>query len=269
MPWSMNSPSPTSAAGWISMPVTVRAVAAIARGASGTPASSSAWATRWASSAWTPGQRARISSEETPRAAGSRSWAAATSWRSSRATRATVRIPIMGYSVAQAATPASATAGSGGLDAPDAPATALLHQEDRRHVAVRFLDRGGGVGSVRNVDVLHGDLGPGREELLLDLLGAASAVCRLRDGVGQLRREDLGADALSVTRATCGLDVRHHLLHGGVVDRLARGVARRLRPAARAAAAAGECRERGHAGHGQEPARAFRSVPHVVPSGLF
>src|SRR3954463_10608666 len=101
MPWSMNRPSPTSAAGWISMPVTVRAVAAIARGAIGTPASSSAWATRWASSACTPGHSARISSEETPRAAGSRSWAAATSRRSSRATRATVRIPIMGYSVAQ------------------------------------------------------------------------------------------------------------------------------------------------------------------------
>src|SRR4051794_2763967 len=123
MPWSMNSPSPTSAAGWISMPVTVRAVAAIARGASGTPASSSAWATRWASRAWTPGHRARISSEETPRAAGSRSWAAATSRRSSRATRATVRIPIMRYSVAQGET------GRASMPAPPVP-YALLRRLD-------------------------------------------------------------------------------------------------------------------------------------------
>ena len=58
----MNSPSPTSAHGWISIPVIVRAAAAIVRGATGTPASLSACATRWASSACTPGQLARISS---------------------------------------------------------------------------------------------------------------------------------------------------------------------------------------------------------------
>ena len=93
----MNSPSPTSAHGWISIPVSVRAAAAIVRGATGTPASLSACATRWASSACTPGQVARISSPVTPRAAGSRSWAAAMSRRSSPSTRAAVRIPIMSY----------------------------------------------------------------------------------------------------------------------------------------------------------------------------
>ena len=66
-------------------PVSARWRRRCARGASGTPASCSACATRWASSAWTPGQAARISSDETPRAAGSRSCAAATSRRSSRA----------------------------------------------------------------------------------------------------------------------------------------------------------------------------------------
>ena len=64
--------------------------AAIRRGSSGTPASCSAWATRWASSACTPGQASRISSDPTPRAAGSRLRAAATSRRISATTRASV-----------------------------------------------------------------------------------------------------------------------------------------------------------------------------------
>ena len=48
---------------------------------------SSAWATRWASSACTPAQLLRISKVETPCAAGSRSRAAATSARTSETTR--------------------------------------------------------------------------------------------------------------------------------------------------------------------------------------
>src|SRR4051794_4810859 len=75
----MNSPAPIVADGWISTPVTERTTAAIVRGTTGTPASCSAWATRWASSAWTPGHAARISPGPTPRAAGSRSRAARTS----------------------------------------------------------------------------------------------------------------------------------------------------------------------------------------------
>ena len=73
IPWSMKKPVADRARpGWISIPVIDRAIAAITRGSSGTPAPYSACATRWASSAWTPGQVARISSEPTPRAAGSR-----------------------------------------------------------------------------------------------------------------------------------------------------------------------------------------------------
>ncbi len=88
MPWSMKKPSPIFAAGWISMPVTARLTAAMTRGRNGTPRLCSACATRWASSAWTPGQVARISSVPTPRAAGSRLRAAATSRRISAAVRA-------------------------------------------------------------------------------------------------------------------------------------------------------------------------------------
>ena len=58
----MKSPSPICAAGWISMPVSARVNIEIGRGTNGTPASCSAWATRWPSSAWMPGQVARISS---------------------------------------------------------------------------------------------------------------------------------------------------------------------------------------------------------------
>ena len=70
--------------------VIARVASAIARGTSGTRPACSACATRWASSAWTPGQLSRISSDETPRAAGSRSRAAATSQRISRTTPAKV-----------------------------------------------------------------------------------------------------------------------------------------------------------------------------------
>src|SRR3954470_12232349 len=67
----------------------------MARGATGMPMSCSAWATRWASTACTPGHAISTSAEDTPRAAGSRSWAAATSWRTSRATRRRVPRPSM------------------------------------------------------------------------------------------------------------------------------------------------------------------------------
>src|SRR3954468_12378464 len=91
----MNRPMPTWAAGWISMPVAARMKVAIARGASGTPAPCMACARRCASSAWTPGHAARISTGPTPRAAGSRSRAAVTSRVTSLTTRATVPRPNM------------------------------------------------------------------------------------------------------------------------------------------------------------------------------
>jgi hypothetical protein len=65
----------------------------MARGTTGRPTSSSAWATRWLSSACTPGHVARISAVVTPRAAGSRSRTARTSRVISRATRTTVPTP--------------------------------------------------------------------------------------------------------------------------------------------------------------------------------
>ena len=68
------------------MPVVVRAIRASARAGNFSPAACSAWATRCASSACTPGQTTRISVVDTPRAAGSRSRATATSWRTSRTT---------------------------------------------------------------------------------------------------------------------------------------------------------------------------------------
>src|SRR4051812_23344870 len=89
----MKSPLPISAAGWISTPVTARLTAASAPGSTGTPAPRSACATRCARSACTPGHSTRTSSEETPRAAGSRWWTAATSRRISAATRPTVLSP--------------------------------------------------------------------------------------------------------------------------------------------------------------------------------
>ena len=68
----MNRPGPITAAGWISIPVSDRASVAIRRGSSGTPAFSSRLATRWASSACTPGHASRISAVPTSAAAGSR-----------------------------------------------------------------------------------------------------------------------------------------------------------------------------------------------------
>src|SRR4051812_9233605 len=97
MPWSMNSPRPIRAAGWISTPVIVRVRYAIARGSRGTPARARAWAMRCASSAWTPGQAARIPGAATPVAAGSRSWAARTSRRTSLTTSRTVEMPVMSH----------------------------------------------------------------------------------------------------------------------------------------------------------------------------
>src|SRR3954454_10182497 len=89
----MNSPAPIVAAGWISTPVAARITVAMVRGTIGTPAPWSAWASRWASSACTPGHDARISAGPTPRAAGSRSRAAATSRVTSLTTRAAVPSP--------------------------------------------------------------------------------------------------------------------------------------------------------------------------------
>src|SRR6476620_7570720 len=70
-----------------------RLVYEIAIGAPGTPASWSACATRWARIAWTPAQFMRISAVPTPRAAGSRSRAEATSARISPRTRVIVPKP--------------------------------------------------------------------------------------------------------------------------------------------------------------------------------
>src|SRR6478672_9529144 len=70
-----------------------RLVYEIAIGAPGTPASWSACATRWARIAWTPAQFIRISAVPTPRAAGSRSRAEATSARISPRTRFIVPKP--------------------------------------------------------------------------------------------------------------------------------------------------------------------------------
>ena len=53
-PWSMNSPRPMRAAGWISTPVTTFMRLASMPGSSGTRASCRACETRCASSAWTP-----------------------------------------------------------------------------------------------------------------------------------------------------------------------------------------------------------------------
>src|SRR4029453_16631970 len=99
----MNSPSAIVAAGWISIPVSDRETYASTRGTTGTLASSSAWATRWESSACTPGQAASTSAAETPLAAGSRSYAARTSRRSSPATRRRVPIPNTPYSLRRCA----------------------------------------------------------------------------------------------------------------------------------------------------------------------
>ena len=79
--------APIFAAGWISIPVSARVAVASTRGATGTRASCRRWATRWLSSACTPGQAARISAGPTSRAAGSRSRAAPTSRRTSVMTR--------------------------------------------------------------------------------------------------------------------------------------------------------------------------------------
>src|SRR4051794_26551610 len=98
-PWSMNSPAPIVAAGWISIPVAARVTVAMVRGTTGTPAPCSAWASRCASSACTPGHEARISTGPTPRAAGSRSRAAATSRVTSLTTRAAVPSPNIGKSL--------------------------------------------------------------------------------------------------------------------------------------------------------------------------
>jgi hypothetical protein len=70
MPWSMNSPSPIVAPGWISMPVNSRLKLEITRGTTGTFRLCSAFARRCSSRAWKPGYASTTSS--VPLAAGSR-----------------------------------------------------------------------------------------------------------------------------------------------------------------------------------------------------
>src|SRR3954452_13946425 len=131
----MNRPSPISAAGWISMPVTARLAHASVPGTSGTPARATTGATRWRGSACTPGHSASTSVEPTPRAEGSRACTAATSRRTSPTTRARVRRPSIGRK--------------------GRPCSAALRrcEERRRHVALA------GVGQDRD-DPLAGALRP-------------------------------------------------------------------------------------------------------------
>src|SRR3954452_12374739 len=124
-PWSMNSPMPIRAAGWISMPVVARTTVAIARGASGMPAPCSAWAMRWASSACTPGHVARISAGPTPRAAGSRSRAAVTSRVTSLTTRAAVPRPNIDRSLRSEERRRDVPLARVGQDGDDPPAARL------------------------------------------------------------------------------------------------------------------------------------------------
>src|SRR5450759_575830 len=69
----MNKPSPISAAGWISMPVTWRAAWDSARARKEARCRHSQWLARWAHTAWTPGYSSATS--QVLRAAGSRSTA--------------------------------------------------------------------------------------------------------------------------------------------------------------------------------------------------
>ena len=66
MPWSMNSPSPICAPGWISMPVTKRLKFEMTRGSTGTPRRCSAWA----SAVHLAGVEARVGEDDLERAAG-------------------------------------------------------------------------------------------------------------------------------------------------------------------------------------------------------
>src|SRR5713101_5089677 len=71
MPWSMKSPGPSTAAGWISTPVMKRPTWEMKRARVCHPALQRGWARRWNQMACTPGQQSTTSSDD--RAAGSRS----------------------------------------------------------------------------------------------------------------------------------------------------------------------------------------------------
>src|ERR1700761_8900740 len=222
IPWSMKKPLPIRAAGWISMPVTDRATVAISRGTIGTPAPYRAWATRWASSAWTPGQAARISSEPTSRAAGSRSWAAAISRRISATVRAMTPRPNMAQRLATGRRQSAAAA----------PPTARLGSEERRRdvalAGVRQHD--GQTGATTFRAVRHLESGPHRRatgDPGQDSLPPGQQPCRL-DGVLVIDGDDLvedlavehrgyepGADALDLVRPgpATGQDGRVLRLH--------------------------------------------------------
>src|SRR3954466_9979077 len=131
----MNSASPIWAAGWISTPVSVREKYAIPRGTAGTSAQCRACATRWISTACRPGQPVRISSVETPSAAGSRWRTAATSRRSSPDTRRIVVTPHIGYEGNSAAV--RAIAAPAGVDAQDVQRREVDAQERVRQRAGR------------------------------------------------------------------------------------------------------------------------------------
>ncbi len=113
----MKNPSPICAAGWISIPVIDRASAAIASGRNGTPRRYSAWATRWASSACTPGQVARISQANRRRGPPDRG--------SARPRRRAGSRPRCGRSTAARA-----------WSKPSRHAAPLRREERRRHVAL-------------------------------------------------------------------------------------------------------------------------------------
>src|SRR5919107_4448082 len=196
----MNRPWPIVAAGWISMFVIARVASAIARGTSGTRAPCSADETRWASSAWTPGQLSRISSDETPRAAGSRSRAAATSQRISRTTRDSV--PTRRLKVDSRATEASVPVRREERRRDVALARVGQHRDDplaARLGPLRQLERGRHGRAARHPG--QDPLPRGEQVRVLDrlLVGAGEHL------VDDVQVEDLGnearADALDAVRA--------------------------------------------------------------------
>src|SRR3954452_18267441 len=163
----MNGSGPIRAAGWISTPVIARLAQASAIRKRGTPASFSAWAARWARIAWTPPQLVRISSDPTPRAAGSRSRAAARSRRTSPETR--FRRP--------------------------SPSTAsrLRHEPGERHVALAPV--GGDGDDVLSVHLrAGGDVESGTDRRPRgDAHQKAVAACRLAGGLERGPRAAAGA----------------------------------------------------------------------------
>src|SRR4051812_3851189 len=213
-PWSMKRPGPIVAAGWISTPVAARTKVATVRGTSGTPAPCRAWARRWASSACTPGHVARISLRPTPRAAGSRSRAAATSRLTSLTTRATVPSPSMRRSLRTEERHRD-VALSGVGEHRDDPLAARLgtprelacrpHVRPARDAAEDALDAREVERSVDRVLVAHGD----------DLVEQVAV---------EHRRDEAGADPIDAMRPWCAAR-EHRGAAGRARDDPARGVA--------------------------------------------